>query len=646
MGNQPRILICDDEPMMTRSLEAVLKTQDYWIRTTNHSKQALELIRTDAPDVVILDVNMPEMTGFEIIDAVDSKQNDPAFILITGDASVETAIQAIRKGASDYLRKPFEPDELILRVEKVLQQRQIVTDNKRIEAEKDRLQGQLRQSQKMEAIGTLAGGIAHDFNNILSIILGNSELALLNETIDQELRDQLDQILTASLRARGMIQQLLSFSRDEKPICKPLNFNSVIEESLKLLRSSLPTNIVIDCDIGDDPCTIYCDATQLHQVILNLCTNAAYAMEPDGGVLTVRLKPVMAIKSVMATETGDIGPGNYARLIVADNGKGIEKHILERIFDPYFTTKEVGKGTGMGLSVVHGIVQRSGGGIQVFSQPGKYTKFHVYLPLDNMQLQVTKEEAPLPRKRMVGGQERILIVDDEEMLANMMRKVVEVLGYKARAFNSSGKALKAFLEAPQDVDLVITDMTMPIMTGTTLAKAIKRVRKDLPIILCTGYNEQACNMDLDTFTVNALIMKPVGIQKIAETIRGVLAPRAIHRRMDKRVIASAGIFVISDTHPYERCTLVDIGHGGLAYCHELKGGVSVEDDLLSIMTPDGDIFIADLPCKIVSDLPEGNDLPLPQPGQARRSVRFFNLSPHQKKLIGQFMQRYAIEVAN
>ncbi len=638
MKNQPRILICDDEPMMTKSLEAILKTQNYWTRTTNNPRQALELIHTDVPNVVILDVLMPGMTGFEIIDAVDRERNDPAFILVTGDTSVETAIQAIRKGASDYLRKPFEPDELILRVEKVLQQREIATDKKNIEAEKDRLQGQLRQSQKMEAIGTLAGGIAHDFNNILSIVLGNSELALLNKTIDRELRDQLNQILTASLRAREIIQQLLSFSRDEKPDCKPLNFNHVLEESLTLLRSSLPTNIIIDCDICDEPCTIYSDATQIHQVILNLCTNAAHAMAPEGGILTVCLESPVKIERVMTTETGDIDPGYYARLIAADNGRGIEKHVMDRIFDPYFTTKESGKGTGMGLSMVHSIVQRSGGGIQVFSQPGQFTKFHIYLPLDNIH--GAKEEAPPPRKQMVGGQERILIVDDEDMLVDIMYRVVEMLGYDAIAFNNSGKALKAFLEAPQNIDLVITDMTMPIMSGTALAKAIKRVRRDLPIILCTGHNEQAYELDLDAFGIDALVIKPVGMHQLSEIIRRVLSPQAMQRRKDKRAIAPTGIFVISNAHPYEQCTLMDISHGGLAYCHKLKKGISVEDDLLSIMTPDGDIFIADLPCRVISDLP------FPQPGHARRSLRFLDLSLHQKKLISHFMQKYAVEAVN
>ncbi len=519
MESQPRILICDDEPMITKSLEAVLKTQNYWIQTTNNPRQALEMINADAPDLVVLDVFMPEMSGFDIIDSVDWKYSDPAFILITGDTSIATAIEAIRKGANDYLRKPFEPEELLIRVEKVLYQRQIVNEQKAMEDEKVRLLEQLHQSQKMEAIGTLAGGIAHDFNNILSIILANTELALLNETIDQSFGDQLDQILTASLRARAMIQQLLSFSRVKKTQRKSINLNCVLKDSLELLRSALPKNIRVDCDICDAPCMIVSDDTQLHQVILNLCINGAHAMEPDGGTLTACLEQV-TLESVLATENGDLEPGNYARLTIADNGKGIESYILERIFDPYFTTKEVGKGTGMGLPLVHGIVQNNGGGIQAVSQPGAFTKFHIYLPLDKKPIE-TKLPS-LSNNQIKGGQEHIMIVDDEEMLVDTMRKALEKIGYTVSGLNSSSKALKAFLDAPREFDLVITDMTMPIMKGTTLAKAIKGVRPELPVILSTGYNRDACNEHSEGLWFDALIMKPVALRQLAETIRSVL----------------------------------------------------------------------------------------------------------------------------
>ncbi len=643
MENRSRILICDDEPLMVESIKAVLGPAKYQIQTTSNPHHALDLIHAESPDLVILDVMMPGMTGFEIIDAVDRSLCDPAYIIITGEASVESAIKAIRKGASDYLRKPFEPDELIVRVEKVLKQRQITHDNACIEEEKQKLQGLLRQSQKMEAIGTLAGGIAHDFNNILSIILGNTELALAHKANDQTIRQNLDQILTASLRAREMIQQLLSFSRNEESYRKPMNLNRILQDSLKLIRSSLPTNIAIDRDISDTACTIIADATQIHQVMLNLCTNAAHAMEPEGGLLTVRLESV-AVDGSVHGNINDLSPGNYAHLSVADTGQGIEQHIIDRIFDPYFTTKETGKGTGMGLSVVHGIIQGSGGTIRATSQPGKFTEFHIYLPL--VDTDTESEPALLPQQHMAGGKEHIMLIDDEAMLVDIMRQVLEQLGYTVSAFSDSGEALKAFLKSPRTYDLLITDMTMPIMTGTGLAKAVRRVRQDLPIILCTGYNEQLCDENIEALGIKALMMKPLGMQQLAETIRSALEPATTERRQYPRFIAPAGTYVISNAHPYERCSLVDISVGGLAYSHEIEHATPPTRDQISIMTPDGDIFIADIHCRVVSDIPAGNDLPLPHPGQARRGICFEHLSLTQKKRINQFIRKYTTNLFN
>jgi signal transduction histidine kinase len=383
MDDRPRILICDDEPMMVESIKALLSGGDYRLQSTNTPRHALTLIHAESPDLVILDVMMPEMTGFEVLDAVDRERCNAAFIIVTGEASVDSAIKAIRKGADDYLRKPFEPEELIIRVENVLKQRQMQIDHTSVKAENRQLENQLRQSQKMEAIGTLAGGIAHDFNNVLSIILGNTELALADIPHEHVIHHNLERILSASLRAREMIQQLLSFSRKEESGCKPIRLNSVIAESLKLMRASMPTNISIERSICKTLCTTIADATQIHQVMFNLCTNAAHAMEPSGGVLTIRLEPV-TLDGDTALDPDGLAPGKYARLVVADTGHGMEKDIIDRIFDPYFTTKETGKGTGMGLSVVHGIINSCGGVIRVFSHPGRFTEFHLYFPVVDM----------------------------------------------------------------------------------------------------------------------------------------------------------------------------------------------------------------------------------------------------------------------
>jgi signal transduction histidine kinase len=625
---------------MTESIKAVLAACNYRIQTTNSSRHALTLIHAESPDLVLLDVMMPGMTGFDVLDAVDRERCDAAFIIVTGEASVDSAIKAIRKGASDYLRKPFEPDELIIRVENVLQQRQMQRDNLCVKAEKRQLENQLRQSQKMEAVGTLAGGIAHDFNNVLSIILGNTELALADLSKEHTARRNLEQILTASLRAREMIQQLLSFSRNEETGRKPLRLNCVIAESLKLMRASLPTNISINRDICTTECTTIADPTQIHQVMLNLCTNAAHAMEPNGGVLTIRLEPV-TLDSTTAADTGGLAPGDYARLVVADTGHGIEKHIIDRIFDPYFTTKRTGKGTGMGLSVVHGIIKGSGGAIRAFSRPERFTEFHIYLPMVDMAVET--EPAIFDRQLLPGGHEHILIVDDEEMLVDMTRQVLEQLGYTVSAYTDSAQALKAFLACPGSYDLLITDMTMPGMTGTGLAKAVKAERGNLPIILSTGFNEQISEETSQSLGVQALIMKPVCMQQLAETIRSVLPPLSMERRKNPRYSAPAGTFVISRTHPYERCNLLDIGISGLAFSHAMETTPHHASDQLALMTPDGEIFISDIRCRTVSDISTASGIRLPAPNQARRGVCFEGLSLLQAERIHQFIHTHTTQ---
>ncbi|BBO77585.1 hypothetical protein DSCW_50020 [Desulfosarcina widdelii] len=635
MENRPRILICDDEPRMTASIKELLSASGYDASSTNDPRHALTLIHAELPDLVILDVMMPGMTGFEVIEAVDRECCDAGFIIVTGEASIDSAVKAIRSGANDYLRKPFEPEELLIRVENALNQLQMRRDHTNIQAEKRQLENQLRQSQKMEAIGTLAGGIAHDFNNVLSIILGNTELALATISKKEGACQNLERILTASLRAREMIQQLLSFSRKEESGRKPLHLNHVVGESLKLMRASLPTNIAIETDISTAELTTVADATQIHQVMLNLCTNAAHAMA-TGGVLTIRLEPVL-MDGTAGIE--GLAPGSYARLIIADTGHGIKKNIIERIFDPYFTTKETGKGTGMGLSVVHGIVKSSGGAIRAFSKPGQYTEFHIYLPA--VDTVVDEEPADLGQQ-LPGGGEHILLVDDEEMLVDMMQQVLEQLGYTVSAYTDSSTALDGFRSQPRTYDLMITDMTMPGMNGLELTRAVKAVRKNLPVILCTGFNEQVSEKNAQSMGIQSLVMKPVGMQQLAETIRSVLTPDSTERRKNPRFLASPGSFVISKANPYARCSIVDIGRSGLAYSHEMESTATSPSDQLAIMTPDGEILLNDIQCRIVSDIPAKSGIAMAEAEQpARRSVCFENLTLLQMERLDNFIHTHA-----
>ena len=375
---------------------------------------------------------------------------------------------------------------------------------------------QLRQTQKMEAIGTLAGGIAHDFNNILSAIIGYSEIALQDVEADSRLRGYLERVLGAGSRAKELVQQILAFSRQAELEPKPLNITPIVKEALKLLRASLPAFIDIRRNLTSEA-TIQADPTHLHQVVMNLCTNAAHAMEEDGGTLTVDLEDVQ-VSAEDAAQNPDLTPGSFVCLTVGDTGHGMPREVMERIFDPFFTTKEIGEGTGMGLSVVHGIIRTHQGAIAVASEPGSGTVFKVYFPIITSETdRPAPEVVPLPI-----GTERILFTDDEELQVELGREMLARLGYRVTVFTDCRKALAHFRENPAAFDLVITDMTMPHMTGDVLAAELIAIRADIPIILCTGYSERVTEKDVLAAGIKGFIMKPVVMEELARLIRKVL----------------------------------------------------------------------------------------------------------------------------
>ena len=378
------------------------------------------------------------------------------------------------------------------------------------------MEEQLRQTQKMESIGTLAGGIAHDFNNILGIILGNTELALDDVPEWNPARLNLEEVRIASLRAKDVVRQLLSFARKTKLEKKPTNIIPIIKESLKLLRSSIPTSIEIRQNIPKDIDTILADPTQIHQVLINLCTNADHAM-PDGGIIEVTLKNV-ALDEDTAAQYPELNPGRYVNLTVADTGHGISQGDIDRIFDPYFTTKEVGRGTGMGLAVVHGIVKGHNGLITVESELGKGTTFSIFFPVVEKEAVIeTKTDDKLPT-----GDERVLFIDDEESIAKLGRYRLERLGYKVEATTSPIEALALFCSQPDKFDLVITDLTMPKMTGDKLVKEILNIRPNLPIILCTGFSEKIDEKKAKEIGAADYIEKPLDMRGFAFKVRKVL----------------------------------------------------------------------------------------------------------------------------
>ena len=381
------------------------------------------------------------------------------------------------------------------------------------------LESRLMQVQKLEAIGTLAAGIAHDFNNILAAIVGYAELISWEVRRGSKAERNLQELLKASGRARDLVQQILTFSRESRQERKPLEIKPVVKESLKLLRASLPSSIEIREEIENDIGKIEADPTQIHQILMNLCTNAGHAMRKNGGLLKVSLSNVDMDASTGA-QYPNMLPGPFIRLSVSDTGHGMSPEVLERIFDPYFTTKDVDEGTGLGLAVVHGIIESYRGAITVYSEPGNGTTFHVYFPQIDHGKEVADNQKvePLP----MGRNERILFIDDEQALVDVGDQILKSLRYEVTISTSSIEALELFRKQPERFDLVITDMTMPHMTGDRLSREMMRIRPDIPIILCTGFSEYITEEKVKEMGIRELAMKPLDASDLAKTIRRAL----------------------------------------------------------------------------------------------------------------------------
>ncbi|MBW1982524.1 MAG: PAS domain S-box protein [Deltaproteobacteria bacterium] len=379
------------------------------------------------------------------------------------------------------------------------------------------LEKQLRQAQKMEAIGTLAGGIAHDFNNILSAILGYTEMALLSAEEGSGLQADLHEVRNAGLRARDLVNQILLFSRQREEEKRPVKVTPLVKEVIKFLRATLPVTIEIRQQIEASLDTVFADPTQIHQVLMNLCTNASHAMGEERGVLEVRLTNV-DLDATSTSKYPGVEPGPYLHLAVSDTGHGMPPEVLQRIFEPYFTTKEKGEGTGLGLAVVHGIVTSLGGVIEVSSEPGKGSSFDIYLPtMKGGEKPEADRIEPIPT-----GNERILFIDDEEVLARLGKEMLEHLGYEVTIRTSGLEALELFRARPGDFDLVIADTTMPQITGDQLATELGQIRSDIGIILCTGFSDVFTRRRARPANVRAVVRKPLLMREIARAIRSVL----------------------------------------------------------------------------------------------------------------------------
>ncbi len=634
-----RIAVVDDDKNLAENVRDIFELAAYQVFVANDGKQALALFKQEKIDLAFVDVKLPDTSGQELVKKLTSLAPDTEYIMITGNASLESAIASVNlPRVIGYEIKPVNMERLLAFVYQVATRKKAQMDahenrkalqtlmsnlpgmayrcknepqwtmkfvsdgceqltgytqdelrNNRVRAygdliceshrkkvwervqkalnvkhhfelrypiinkqgqerwvwekgigvvSKEDMQGidfidgfimditkeknmesQLQQAHKMEAIGTLTGGIAHDFNNILGIILGNLELAMDEFPDWKPAWINLQEIKMATFRARDVVRQLLSFTRKTKSQQMPIEINELVRESVALLRASIPTTIDIRADIPDALPAINADATQIQQIILNLTTNGVHAMENSQGVLTLSLKAV-CLGNTCETHPHFQGMphGQYVQLVVRDTGPGVDPAIMEKIFDPYFTTREVGRGTGLGLTVVKGIVNGHDGAITIDSTPGKGTAVYVIFPAvpHAPVASVCVEDDP------PGGQEHILIVDDEPSLLKMVRKVLQRLGYQVTTHENPQSALDQFTKNPGAFDLVITDMTMPKLSGDELAKALLFIRPDLPIILCTGYTDRINALAAGNLGIKKFIEKPLERRKLAVAVREVL----------------------------------------------------------------------------------------------------------------------------
>jgi signal transduction histidine kinase/ActR/RegA family two-component response regulator len=391
-----------------------------------------------------------------------------------------------------------------------------MTEERRVQETLVKTERQFRQASRMEAIGTLAGGIAHDFNNILTSILGYTELGLASVPKGSRTQRNLQEVMTAGHRAKHLVLQILAFSRQSGQGKKPTSIHTVIQEALELLRATIPTTIEIRHSLMTKA-SVLADSTQLHQVVINICTNAEYAMRETGDLLEIILEDWDVTEENVRSVSGlQIGP--HVRLTIQDNGAGMSSDVLERMFDPFFTTKPIGEGSGMGLAVVHGIVANHGGALMVESAVGKGTKVEVYLPT----IQTPAWNGSGDQDLIPVGKETILFVDDEETIVRLGKELLSPLGYTVEVYTSSQEALNAFRHSPQRFDLVITDQTMPGLTGEALSRELLRIRPELPIILCTGFSHIITAEKAKALGIQAYLMKPLAIRDLAPIVRHVL----------------------------------------------------------------------------------------------------------------------------
>ncbi|HWZ95543.1 MAG TPA: response regulator [Opitutaceae bacterium] len=469
----------------------------------------------DGLDLVLSDSQMPQFSGLRALEVLKQHGLEVPFIIVSGTISEDTAVAAMKLGAADYLLKGQ-----LARLESAVSH---ALESSRLHAEHRNIEEQLRQAQKMEAIGTLAGGIAHDFNNILTAIMGYTELAQMKLKENSEVRVHLGAILQASKRATDLVRQILTFSRQQPLERRPIHLQPVITESLELLRSTIPSTIEFDTSLASDVPTVLADATQIHQILMNLGTNAWNAMKDRPGQIQVKLEKYLVDETFAATQA-QLKPGDYARLSVRDTGCGMDLATVQRAFEPFFTTRPRCGGTGLGLSVLHGIMKNHDGAVTVHSQPGEGTIFYLYFPAHAGEATTAAvEQGAVPR----GHGEQVLFVDDEDVLVHLGQNALAALGYEVKITTQPAAALAMVRADPLRFALVLTDQTMPVMTGFDLAIQLLQIRPELPIILMTGYSASLTAAQVEAAGIRQLLLKPATLHSLGTAMQAALSLKAM-----------------------------------------------------------------------------------------------------------------------
>jgi signal transduction histidine kinase len=526
MHQSVRILHLEDDAADAELVEAILESAGmvYQITRVQTREEFGEALRQGGYDVILADYRLPTYDGMSALRLTQQLALDVPFIFVSGTMGEDAAIEGLTEGATDYVLKQ-KLSRLAPAVERALREaenrrerRRAEEELKQNEANRRELERGLIQAQKLESLGTLSSGIAHDFNNVLSAIFGYSEMAIAKTPEDSPYKSDMKQVLKAAERAKDLVKQILTFSRQSEQELRPVQITLLLKEVLKFLRASIPTTIAIRQEIKCSPeSVIMADPTQIHQVIMNLCTNALHAMGQGKGILEIQLSELVLSDQDYPLYP-QLDPGSYLRLRVSDTGCGMDEKTMQRIFDPFFTTKSREQGTGMGLAVVYGIVKTCGGAITVESKPGEGSHFYLYFPKVVSAVPECKTE---PRE-VLTGKGRVLFVDDEEPLAMLGKMVLESLGYSVLTETSSLEALEMFRSRPDEFDLLITDYTMPDMTGIDLVKEVRQIRTNIPVILCTGLNDFLKGMDIADFGIQELIYKPMNRRVIGRAIKRIL----------------------------------------------------------------------------------------------------------------------------